>query len=545
MNGSHTTEAEHRYYSITQAAALLGVSRVSIWRWIRDGRLPVLRLGERTTRIRHDDLDRLLATPGPAGSQLWVGERHDAGAVAEKRGDGTTAPRTDWTATGPAEHFVQFYEADAFLLDAIGEFIGAGLHAGEVGIVIATAAHRADLAGRLTAAGLDVAQARASGRYVALDAAETLSRFMVDGMPDAARFAEVVGGVIAQSAATGRRVRAFGEMVALLAAEGNHAGVIRLEELWNDLQQSHTFALFCAYPMAGLSGSERAALLDDVCTTHSRVIPTERYTILPTENERLRAITALQQKAESLEAALEAERVAREAAEAALHIRDEFLSIAAHELRTPITTLSGRAQLALRLIERQGEPVPAQVAQALQVITNQSGKLSQLLNHLLDITRLDAGKLSLTRQPADLTALVTEVVNGARARTDRHSITLTAPTSLEASVDPLRLEQVLTNLLDNAIKYSPNGGPIEVVLAQGADRAVELSVRDHGLGIPVAKRGQIFERFYQAHGESHRSGLGLGLAICREIVALHGGEIRAEFPDDGGTRFVVRLPVAA
>jgi signal transduction histidine kinase len=108
----------------------------------------------------------------------------------------------------------------------------------------------------------------------------------------------------------------------------------------------------------------------------------------------------------------------------------------------------------------------------------------------------------------------------------------------------LRLEQVLTNLIDNAIKYSPDGGPVEVVLAQPSQHKVELSVRDYGLGIPVDRRDQIFDRFYQAHDSNYRGGMGLGLYVCREIVQLHGGEIHAECPPDGGTRLIVRLPVA-
>jgi len=119
------------------------------------------------------------------------------------------------------------------------------------------------------------------------------------------------------------------------------------------------------------------------------------------------------------------------------------------------------------------------------------------------------------------------------------------PPSLEARVDALRLDQVLTNLLDNAVKFSPDGGAIAVGVAPLDDGAVELSVRDHGLGIPPERRDRIFERYYQAHAAGHRSGLGLGLHICRQIVELHGGDIRAEFPPGGGTRFVVRLPVNA
>ena len=122
-------------------------------------------------------------------------------------------------------------------------------------------------------------------------------------------------------------------------------------------------------------------------------------------------------------------------------------------------------------------------------------------------------------------------------------MTVSAPEALEACLDSLRVEQVLCNLLENAVKYSPDGGRIEVTLSQHGPAAAELSVRDGGLGIPPEKRARIFERFYQAHGEGHRSGLGLGLFISRQIVELHGGEIWAEFPDDGGARFRVRLPL--
>jgi signal transduction histidine kinase len=110
-------------------------------------------------------------------------------------------------------------------------------------------------------------------------------------------------------------------------------------------------------------------------------------------------------------------------------------------------------------------------------------------------------------------------------------------------VDPLRLEQVLSNLVGNAIRYSPQGGPIALTLAVDPGGAtVRLAVRDRGLGIPAERRAHIFDRFYRAHADHHRSGLGLGLYISHEIVALHGGRLEAEFPADGGSRFIVTLP---
>jgi excisionase family DNA binding protein len=540
-------------YNISQAAARLGVSRVTLWRWIRAGRLPVARLGHRTTRIKQADLERLLLELGPAGARTWLTRRLGASLGT----DHSTTPRGDGGEMSASEHFVQFYEADAFLVDAVAAFVGAGLRAGDGSVVVGTPAHREGVDERLHADGLDVAAARASGQYVALDAAETLATFMVDGAPDPERFAAVIGGIVTRAAAGGRHVRIFGEMVALLAAEGNHAATVRLEALWNELQATRAFALFCAYPMEHLSGESHADLLGHVCGAHGRVIPAESYAALESPGERQLAVAVLQQKARWLEAeigqrrraeeqlriALDAERAAREEAERALRVRNEFLAVAAHELRTPLTSLSGQAQLVLRRFERLGELEPERAVQALQAVTGQSKKLSRLISHLLDVSRLESGQLAIEPRLTDLTALVEQVVANARLWSDQHPIALHAPASLGTQVDPLRLEQVLSNLLDNAVKYSPDGGPIQVDLVQRGD-TVELSVQDSGLGIPAETRAQIFDRFYQAHSADHRSGLGLGLYICRQIVELHDGAIGAEFPATGGTRFVVRLPLA-
>src|SRR5579883_367749 len=549
-----TSAGARREYSISQAAGLLGVSRVTLWRWIRAGRLPVTRLGHRTARIQHDDLERFLRDAGPAGARTWASRKRGAGAGLSR---GTVLP-SDGGAMTTSEHFVQFYEADAYLLDAVAEFTGAALRAGDRAIVVATEPHRDGLAERLRAAGCDLTAASADGQYVALDAAEVLSRFMVDGTPDPARFAGLFGDLIARATEGGRGVRIFGEMVALLAADGYHAATIRLEQLWNELQAAYPFVLFCAYPMERLGGEALGQLVASVCAEHGRVIPAASYTALASRGARQLAVTALQQKARSLETeiarrkqaeeqlrvALEAERAAREAAERALRVRNEFLAIAAHELKTPLTSLSGQAQLVLRRFEREGQLEPRRVQQSLQTITGQSQKLSRLINHLLDIARLETGQLAIEPRRTDVAALVAQVVASAQEWSPQHPIDLSAPASLEAEVDPLRFEQVVSNLLDNAVKYSPDGGAIEVALVPRADGTVELSVRDHGLGIPPDKRESIFDRFYQAHADDHRSGLGLGLYICRQIVDLHGGAIRAEFPPDGGTRFVVRLPLA-
>jgi signal transduction histidine kinase len=123
----------------------------------------------------------------------------------------------------------------------------------------------------------------------------------------------------------------------------------------------------------------------------------------------------------------------------------------------------------------------------------------------------------------------------------RHRIALVAPPAAEAVVDPTRVEQVLTNLLENAVKFGPRGSTIEVEVAE-ADDGVRLAVRDTGPGVPEEKRAALFERGAQAHGHGHLGGLGLGLYVARAIVTEHGGRIWAEFPSTGGTRFVAWLP---
>ncbi len=177
------------------------------------------------------------------------------------------APPAQWHDHDSHGHVVQFYTEDAALLVAISRFIGTALGAGDAAVVIATRAHRDGLFLQLKERGFDVSGAVRQGRLIAVDAAETLSRFMRDGWPDPARFASVVGGFFDQiRAVTGTerpRVAAFGEMVALLWAEGKSEAAIRLEELWNDLARTHSFALHCAYPITNFNRDEDGERLSE------------------------------------------------------------------------------------------------------------------------------------------------------------------------------------------------------------------------------------------------------------------------------------------
>jgi PAS domain S-box-containing protein len=241
----------------------------------------------------------------------------------------------------------------------------------------------------------------------------------------------------------------------------------------------------------------------------------------------------------------EAEQAARrEAAEAgyAVRKRDEFLSVAAHELKTPVTSMRGLSEWMLRMADRGVAVDSGQQKRALVMIHRQAQSLSHLVTQLLEMSRLDADRLSLECHDENLTVLVRRAVDQAQTLTDQHQLVLTAAPEVHASVDAFRFEQVVTNLLDNAMKYSPEGGPIEIELSQPDPDRVCLTVRDHGIGIPPGQETVIFERFFQAHRSSHRSGLGLGLYLSHQIVREHGGRLVADAASGGGSRFTVEMP---
>lgn len=631
-------------------------------------------------------------------------------------------PQGAWHPLHASEHVVQFYETDAFLLQVLSDFISAGLAAGDACLVVATPAHRAGLDDRLLTAGLDLAAARASGQYVVLDAADTLATFMDAGVPVPDRFAQVLGQLVAR-AATGRsQVRIFGEMVALLWAEGQHEAALLLEALWNDLHTQHAFVLCCAYPIQGFGGEALAQGLKAVCATHGRVIPTESYTTLATADDRLRAISVLQQQAHSLASEI-AERQAVEAdlrrakrdlevqvadlrrlhalsvnltrtldratvlrevlqaallvhetdlglvslcdpagagltlqasrgfdaafvqevawvplgggacgtcyaerrrvvvedvdtdpifvpyraatrragfqavhstplisrvgtvigvlsvhfrqpyrpseremqlmdlyaqvavdalenarlyqaAQDAIQVRDQFLAMAAHELKTPLTVLFGNAQLLQRRMEREGTATGA-IAKAVGVIVAQAKRLNAMLVPLLDVSRIERGQFSLERAPLDLGALVRRVVEEIQPTCVTHQLDCQTPRDpVILDGDAVRLEHVVQHLVTNAIKYSPAGGPIIVRVEHDAQQ-VRLLVTDRGIGIPQQEQPRLFRRFYRASNaeQQQMSGMGLGLYVVKEIVTLHGGTVDVESDEHTGSTFRVCFPL--
>jgi PAS domain S-box-containing protein len=569
------------------------------------------------------------------------------------------------------EHLVQFYEDDAFLLGEVSDFIGAGLQSGQAAIVIATRAHLDELERRLQALRVSWFD---PDRYVALEAAETLSKIMAGDEPDERLFAEVIGSAVRRAAQNGsRRVCAFGEMVALLWADGRHEAALRLEELWNDLIRAESLSLLCAYPIQGFSDGEHGSPFMQICQSHSRVRAAESFLATADPHELHHQAALLQQKAAALEAEVAKRRqteqalrqrerelsdflenaveglhqvgpdgtilwankaeldmlgyepheyIGRHIAEfhvdgeviqsileklcrgeilydqpARLRCRDgsikhvvihsnvrrengefihtrcftrdvtervrletelqskleqlaesdrrksEFLAMLGHELRNPLAAIVNAVEL-MRLL---GDD-PARLGPMREIVARQSATMTRLVDDLLDIARISRGKIELRPETVLLGALVERAVELVRPLIDERSHRLTVdlpgePVSLVG--DPARLAQVLANLLNNAAKYTPAGGNLELSARREGD-GLRLCVRDDGVGLTPELRDRVFEPFVQAPGslEQSRGGLGIGLTLVKTLVELHGGSIEALSDGPGcGSEFVVRLPL--
>jgi signal transduction histidine kinase len=229
----------------------------------------------------------------------------------------------------------------------------------------------------------------------------------------------------------------------------------------------------------------------------------------------------------------------------AIRARDEFLSIASHELRTPVAAISAVAQLMHRTRQR-GDLDEARLDRALARLTQTSGRLVSLTEDLLDVSRLQTGHFELRLKPIDVGTFVGDLVDQWTAQvTDRHTLSFRASAEqFVVQADPARMEQVVGNVLSNALKYSPDGGPIAVSVGRDGN-GVQLEVQDQGIGLPAGAAETIFRPFGRALNAVERQiqGLGLGLYICRQIVERHDGRIWAGSPGEGaGTTVYLWLP---
>ena len=248
-----------------------------------------------------------------------------------------------------------------------------------------------------------------------------------------------------------------------------------------------------------------------------------------------------QQRRES-EAAAAAARERAGDAERRVRERDDFIQVAAHELRTPLAALRLKLDGVLQLLRRAAAPTPAQLGERIEGAARHTTRMATLVDRLLDVSRIVSGRLQLDVAEVDLGRLVADLADGFREQATAAGCDLqvTIRGDTRGRGDRARLEQVFTNLLANALKYG-HGRPVEIAV-DGDDRRVRVTVTDHGIGIAPEDAERIFERFERAAAVSHYGGLGLGLYVTRHLVVAHGGTIAVESAPGAGARFTVELP---
>lgn len=449
------------------------------------------------------------------------------------------------------QHACLLYDGKDDPLATVAPFVAGGFDAGERCIYVVGEQDPVRIQRSLEAVGIDVAARLASGALV------LVSRWEVsfpEGEFDPAAMIGFVRQAIAQCLKDGfTGLRVIAEMTWALQMGVGANRLIHYEALGNHLYPGEPLVAVCMY--------DRSRFPAEVCRDAMRVHPwvsvggpaydnlyyeppeavmngtaaDHRVDWMLSRLERMR-----QSEAQRLE--LHLARAARAEAEAESRAREELLSLLAHELRTPLTSMLVYTQTALRGMDRTPAMDPATLRRSLEVVVRQAHRQARLIDQVLTAARVSSGQFALEPAPCDVVALVQEVAEMSRAMAPEHPVVVRALEKAEVVADPLRLEQVLVNLLDNACKYSPPGTPIEVAVLREPG-AVVVAVRDHGVGIPAEDHERIFERFRRL--KTDQNGLGLGLHISRDIVRKHGGELQVELPLDGGTRFIVRLPQEA
>jgi signal transduction histidine kinase len=253
--------------------------------------------------------------------------------------------------------------------------------------------------------------------------------------------------------------------------------------------------------------------------------------------ERLRLLLTLSsQIATSLQNSLLFEKLNQ-----AIRLRDEFMSVASHELNTPIASL----RLVSQSFERmEGPPAAAEFSKLVNIISRQTHRLAALVGDILDVGQIPAGNFTLRREPVELAALVRETVELARGEIERTRtrLVIRADEQLVGQWDRARIQKVIGNLLSNALKFAP-GKDVEVTVGSAGPGWARLTVEDHGIGIAPERLPHIFGRFERAVSALHYGGLGLGLYIVRAVVEAHGGSVTVTSAPGEGAKFTVELPM--
>jgi signal transduction histidine kinase len=489
-----------------------------------------------------------------------------------------TAPDRDSSLPAGHNHAVQFYESPEYLSAVVSDFIIDGLAKGDATVVIATARHCSEFSRALREKGVDVDELRAARRLTLLSANETLSRFMLGTTPEPHAFDAVISKVIARArrASTSGAVRAYGEMVDVLWRVGNREGAITLERLWNDLEHRGAFSLLCAYSLKRFSNANDFDQFRRICDQHTRVLPSENF-IGRDEPGRMLEVALLQQRAKALESELaaraalaeelrqtaereretrsaaERERLeavraradadaARRLAEEANRAKSEFLAVMSHELRTPLNAIGGYTELIELGIHG---PVTPEQREALDRVQRSKRLLLGLINQVLNYARIETGavRYEVTSVPLDEVLATCGSIIAPQLRTQGLTYRYSGCDELlTVRADQEKLQQVIINLLANAVKFTERGGTISVDV-EPSESTVTIRVRDTGIGIARDRLDVIFDPFVQIDAQYTRTrdGVGLGLAISRELTSGMGGELTVSSEVGAGSEFSVKL----
>jgi signal transduction histidine kinase len=453
----------------------------------------------------------------------------------------------------PHDHVVQFYGDEDRLSRVVTDFLAGGLEAGDALVVIATEAHRATFWRELSARGLDVESASAGGQLRFLDARATLETFMVGGMPDWHAFLRNVGGgVLEKVGAAGgpRPIRAYGEMVDVLWREGHRSAAVHLEGFWNELGKRYSFSILCAYVSGNFYRDSHGHEFRQICGVHSRILAEESKVDAQDPIELPRQVALLEQRALALETelqdrkrventlriALDDRRRAEEEARLRYEFGQQLIGIVSHDLRNPIHAIAMSASLARKRTTDEC------LTQALSRITASAERAARIIADLLDLTqaRLGVG-IPIRPRPTNIHEIVHAVVEEQFVAQPDRELTFESEGDGEGEWDSERLQQAVSNLLSNAIQYSPLGTPVRIT-TRGRERDVAVSVHNQGDPIPEPDLPEIFQPFKRANGKRATKGLGLGLYIVERIVSSHGGAVHCQSKAFEGTTFHIVLP---
>jgi signal transduction histidine kinase len=442
------------------------------------------------------------------------------------------------------DHICLVYESREEQMAAIVPFISQGIERNEACVYIVDDRATSDVKDALSRSGLDVDDLIRSG---ALTFATKRDSYLRSGIFDPKLMIEFCRESVEAAVAQGfTGYRITGEMTWAL---GNECGCDRLmeyETLLNEFFPTSKALALCQYNRHRFSPE----MIRDVLRTHpvailgEKVCPNLYYETPDMILGKASAAKRVDHMIDNLTRFRTNELVLQEAVQA----RDEFLSIASHELKTPLTSLKFEAYSIGKQIERQGSVPVKRVKQSLSLTDRQVNRLSKLIDSLLDVSKINSGKFELEAQDVDLVELVSSCVDRMAeqslekgASIEVKGSAIAESSSITGQWDRLRIEQVITNLLTNSIKYG-EGKPIEVELQSDGEKAF-VTVRDQGIGIATQDQERIFERFERAISANSVSGFGLGLFIVKEIVDAHRGSIRVDSAPGKGSAFVVELPL--